>query len=272
MTTIALHQPPQRLPVVRQQLRSVGIQLRWPGILLLAGLVTIGVIVVGFAASEASRRPDVFGFPLEAAQTMPAWFIGLFAAAALWQRDEPSRRGYHLAMPVRATEHTIIRVFAGWAWLMVGVAGYLALLVALAFAVAAVGGGHVTSQFTAWEWVAPFAAGTMCYLLATIPLIASEKPIVWLIGPPALIALILSLPFANGASRGSLMYRLVTKILAGPFNPSAPFFPVYYFPRIDFKHLPAVDLRTSVLATVFWMAVAMAGVWLAARRNPRATR
>ena len=272
MTTIALHQPPERMPVMRQQLRSVGIQLRWPAILLLAGLVTIGVIVVGFAASEASTRPDVFGFPLESAQTMPVWFIGLLAAAALWQRDEPSRRGYHLAMPVRAAEHTLLRVLAGWAWLMVGVVGYLVLLVAMGFAVATAGGGHLTSQFTAWEWAAPFAAATMCYLLASIPLLASEKPIVWLIGPPALIALILSLPFASDASRGSLMYRLASKVLASPLNPSAPFFPVYHFPRVSYKLPPAVDLRTSLIATVFWMAVAIGGVWLAARRKPRATK
>jgi hypothetical protein len=152
---------------------------------------------------------------------------------------------------------------------MVGVLGYLLLLVAMGAGVAAIGGGKLSSNFTVWLWIEPFAAATMCYLLSSIPLVASEKPMLWIVGPPALVTALLSVPALFDAHEAA---RAITRLLQSPFSPTAPFYPVYYLPRPDFRHALTVDVTSSVIATVFWTALAVAGVWLASRRKPNATK
>ena len=268
MTTIALHQPPDRGAVIRQQLRNVRAILHGPGIMLLIGglaIIVAAAISVSGAARQGATPLELTIVPFE---TMPIWFVALIAAASIWQRDEPSRRGYHLAMPVSTAEHTAIRVGAGWAWLMVWVVAYLALLCLLGLIVATLGGGHMDSHMSWWGWVEPFAAATMSYLLASIALVASERPLVWLVGVPAAISGLIAIPLAYNAKPA---VDAVMHLVQSPFSPSAPIFPMYYLQptSVHASLTPlAVDWKTGVMATLLWTAIALAGLWLAARRRP----
>ena len=268
MTAIALHQPPERGAVIRQQLRNVRAALRMPSIALLVGALVI-IIVAAISVSGAARQDATpFGFTVVPYATIPIWFVALIAAASIWQRDEPSRRGYHLAMPVSAAEHTAIRVGAGWFWLMVWVVGYMALLCLLGLTVAAMGGGHIDSRMSWWGWVEPFAAATMSYLLASIALVASENPLMWLVGVPAAISGLLIIPLAYNAKSA---VDAVMRLLQSPFSPSAPIFPMYYVQPtgVHASLTPlAVDWKTGVAATLLWTAIGLIGVWLAARHRP----
>lgn len=268
MTAIALHQPPELGAVIRQQLRNVRVALRGPGLGLLVGAVVIIVTAAISVSGTVKQDATPFGFTIVPYETIGVWFVALIAAASIWQRDEPSRRGYHLAMPVSAAEHTAIRVGAGWIWLMVWVVGYLALLCLLGLIVAAIGGGHLDSRMSWWGWIVPFAAATMIYLLASIALVASEKPLLWIVGVPAAISGLIVIPLAYNAKSA---VDAVMRLLQSPFSPSAPIFPMYYLQPtgVHASLSPlAADWKSGVMATVLWTAIALVGLWLAARHRP----
>ena len=268
MTTIALHQTPDGAVVLRQQLRAVGSSMRRAGLVLLglAVVLFIATLVAALQAAAHSNRPQ--GFEFDPAMMLPVFLLGLVAAVGTWQREEPSRRGYHLAMPAPAVEHTATRVFAGWVWCMAAVAGSWVVLWALGGTVAMIGKGEFRMGLTTWLFLAPFAAASMTYLLASIILIASERPGMWIVSLPTGVAILFSLPDAYHATAG---IRLVHRILDSPFSPVIPMWPVFRTISAD-HHGWIVNWQRGVAGTAAWIAIGLIGVWLAARKRPRATK
>ncbi|HET7630696.1 MAG TPA: hypothetical protein VFK16_00130 [Gemmatimonadaceae bacterium] len=270
MTTLALHQPPTYGTVIQQQLRNAAGALRGAAIGLFAAALLFFILLTLLQSSGQLQGPGPSGFNLNSYETIPVWFVALIAAGALWQRDEPTRRGYHLAMPVNAAHHTAMRVGAGWAWLMVWVAVYLVLLCLLGLVLTLIGGGQFTSQMGWWGWLAPFAAATMSYLLASIPFVASEKPLAWIVAVPGGFVALITLPYMFKARA---LTSVLDSLMAGPFSPQAPFFPMFFRMQspavMGPRHPLELDWQTSVTAAVVWTIIGLVGVWLATRHRAR---
>ncbi len=268
MTTISLHETPEWSAVVRQQLRAVGGSLRWAGLLLLGIAVVLWIAVAVAAGQAAAHASPPLGFAFDPAMTLPVFLLGMFAAAAVWQREEPSRRGYHLAMPIAGPSHTVIRVFAGWAWCMVAVVGYWVALWTLGGLIVLIAKGTFAANLTPWLFAEPFAAATMTYLLTSIVMILAERPGAWIVSLPVGLMVLFALPDVYHARALSALFA---RILDSPFSPTTPFWAVYRTMSADHRHW-LYHWQHDIAGTAIWTTVGLVGVWFAARRRPSATK
>ena len=196
-----------------------------------------------------------------AAVTAVAAFIwAFFWPFRVWREEKPQRRGYHWAMPVDRRTHDLLRVGAGLALLPV----FVGLFVILAVGTAAVFGN--TAGFPGWGglfWLDLLAAPPLVYLLVSIPVVGSRHAAAWLWGTLGAAAALLSLLQAFGlvGLLASLLKLFLGRVgllttLGGPLvseiagrgsQPAGPW----------------------ALAWLCWLALAVAGVWLAASRRHR---
>src|SRR5476649_184581 len=181
----------QRTPawttIAVEQVRLVGLRFRVAGIALLAVGVLVSaafvrflsVVGAGFIASRANALANHWlnaavrakmAIPLE---PIPVTYapgistvivaLALLVPLAIWQDEPPAHRGYHLVMPMRAPTHTLTRVLAGWCWMMLITALYLAAFITVPAIVGWLPGAlpvHVV-YMTWWEWLVPFTAVTV---------------------------------------------------------------------------------------------------------------
>lgn len=199
---------PTRTTITLEQIRLVGVRFRVAGISLLAlgiatgaafvwylrmaGMSTIAVRTIALTnhtLSAAARaklvqplEPLHFIYAPEICTVMVA--LALLLPMAMWQDEPPTRRDYHRVMPVGASTHTFIRVLAGWCWMMLLTALYLAAVVTVPTIVGWLPGAlPVTIRFMAWwEWVVPFTAVTVAYLFTSAAAVGARRPLVWVGG------------------------------------------------------------------------------------------
>jgi hypothetical protein len=201
-----------RTPALRtvaiEQIRVVGVRFRAAGIGLLVlgvlvGAVFVAVLHIAGTGVIASRAAALSNHTLSAAARAklaqplgPLNFIyapeictvivvlALLLPMAMWQDEPPARRDYHHVMPVRASTHTLIRVLAGWCWLMLLTALYLLAVVTVPRIVGWWPGGlPVSVQYTAWwEWLVPFTAVSVAYLFTSAAAVGARRPLVWVGG------------------------------------------------------------------------------------------
>jgi hypothetical protein len=205
---------PRWITIAIEQFRLVGLRFRVAG----ASLLTLGVLVssafvwflarigAGFITSRnIALANHALSAHVRAKLTVPLGpipiiyapeistvivAIALLLPLALWQDEPPARRDYHLVMPMRASTHTLIRVLAGWLWMMVITALYLTAVVAVPAVVGWVPGALPTHviYFTWWEWLVPFTAATVAYVFASAAAVGARRPLVWLGGAVILYA------------------------------------------------------------------------------------
>ena len=270
MTTIALHQAPHWKPVLRQQIRTTGASVRTPAVVVGSVVALFCVLSVISAARTTSANSIHHGYSFDPGILAPMFLLGLLTAAAVWQREEPSRRGYHLAMPVPATQHTALRVLVGWGWLMLGIAVLWVFIGLTNAAITGIAGGAppYATPVSRWFWFEPFASATMTYLLASTVMVAAERPLGWLVGIPTGLAVTLQIPERVHADAA---VKLLQRLSDSPFALGTPFWPVFQH-TADFGRYWIVDWQRSLLATGIWTAIGIAGVWLAARKHPRGAK
>ena len=268
MTTITLHDTPEWTAVLRQQLRAVGGSMRTAALILL-GLAVVCWVATGLATvQETAWAVPPPGFAFDPAMTFPVFLLGMFAAASVWQREEPSRRGYHVGMPMSAAPHTAIRALAGWAWCMVAVAGYWITLWTVGGTIVLIGKGSFQANLTTWLFLEPFAAATMTYLLASIVMIATEHPGAWIVSVPVGLTILFQLPAMYHARAAVELSR---RILDSPFSPVVPIWAVYRTVSADNRQW-VIHWDRGVAGTAIWTTIGLIGVWLAAHRQPHATK
>lgn len=280
-TTVPLLPAPRAM--LREQLAAAGILLR--GELLLLALLTGAVTVLMLAGLVRTGRAADFYLPDMAA---PALIVGLLTPLALWRNESPSRRDYFWAMPVGRPAHTLARLLAGWAWLLLVVAGYLAWGTGLAFLLGGdVSLGPVRTRVLqpmlaggdrlldlgmaghAWLWLVPFSAATVGYLAASIVALVAEHPWRWF-GFGTLAFLLVAL-VAEGAGFG--MPGIVTDAVLGRYGLDAlatglsaqRVNPALVPPTAE-GWLSLPDLRAWALTTSATIAACAAGTLAAARR------
>jgi hypothetical protein len=186
MTSTSLHPTPSSRTVATEQFRAVGLALRTEMFFFIAVLILFSVLIIGNTIHGVQTRPPGqwrTGFSYGAPVATPMFLMALLIPFGVWRAEDPSRRAYHWSMPVARGPHTIAKVFAGWAWLMIAAVVYLLFVIALALILPRITGE--VSRFGdagAWEWIVAFTAPTLGYLLTSIAVIGSDHAWRWIGG------------------------------------------------------------------------------------------
>lgn len=238
MNQVVLHPTPRAGVIVREQFRAVGVGLRREILAAIAVIIAITVLVLvavfrGSTNESVTLSPDGAGFVLG--------LIGLLTPLAVWKSETPSNRGYFWSLPVPRGRHALIKVFSGWAWLMIGIStllGWIALQVFFTggtpgvdemryvFADAATPAiMHATVDPAAlrqvhwttpsWQWVVPFIAPTIAYLIGSAATLISDHPWRLLAAPLIVFGLLGALAEAGNFN---WLANFSYQILAGPYS------------------------------------------------------
>ena len=194
--------------VAIEQIRLVGLRYRAAGAFLLALGVLVGAVFVWYlraagtgaiairtialsnhALSAQARsklvrplEPLPFIYAPEICTVLVV--LALLLPIAMWQDEPPARRDYHRVMPLATSTHTLLRVLAGWYWMMLLTVLYLLAVVTVPAIVGWLPGAlPVTIHYMRWwEWVVPFTAVTVAYLFASAAAVGARRPLVWVGG------------------------------------------------------------------------------------------
>lgn len=186
MTSISLHPTPSPRTIMGEQVRAVGLALRTEAILFVSALIVFAVILIA-AAMRFAHAPQAVGshmaYQYQLGGAIPMFLVGLLFPLGVWRSEDPARRAYHWSMPIARGAHTVMKMLAGWLWLMMATAVFLLFNIGLASAVSLITGQTVSqSAAPAWIFIAAFTAPTIGYLLTSIPVIGSNHPWRWIGG------------------------------------------------------------------------------------------
>lgn len=218
---------PQARDVLRAQFRAIGLALRVP---MLAAVLLGTAATITIAIQIASGDMNA-GFLTEPSG-LPG-IIGALLPVAVWAREERFGPGFLWTLPVDRRQHALLRTFAGWLWLMIGV-----LLYALAWVVLATLSGEgvlpvrtlpvvtvpvhhadpldpAALQMLAWSpgptlWLVPFAAATATYLISSAFMLGVRRPLRWV------IVAVLAVPVT------SVFTHVTGRVLGMPWLSDAP--------------------------------------------------
>ena len=190
----------QRLPrhrdVLLEQFRAIGFALRIP-MLIAAALAVVATLAMAIQIASG----DITGNLLAEPSAFPGG-VGVLLPIAVWAREERFGPGFLWTLPVDRSHHALIKVLAGWLWLMIGIALYASCLLVLALVsgsgVLPVETLHVlttelprsapvdpaalrTVQFAPGPmiWLVPFGAATATYLFASAFMLGVRRPLRW---------------------------------------------------------------------------------------------
>jgi hypothetical protein len=189
---------PRLRAVLLEQVRVTGHALRGAALLAAAffALMTLWVVLQYVSTGE--------DMSLTAWPTQMPGLVGALLPIAVWARDERFGPGFLWTLPVDRRRHALIKVLAGWVWLMGGVALFVLWLLALTHAT----GGRLlleTLRVTTYQmgaagsidpaalrtvrwapgpliWAVPFTGATATYLLASAFALGSRRPLRWVVG------------------------------------------------------------------------------------------
>lgn len=293
MTEVALHSTPGLRPVVREQVRAVGLSLRLPA---LGGLVLLAVATL-FIGGEVVRHGARIGFHPE--RWMLPGVLGALLPVAVWFGEDRHGGAFLWTLPVNRRTHALAKAFGGWVWLMAAIMVFVVCLLALAL----VSGGNVvgvemlfmatpatnadaldpaTLRTVQWGpepvlWLVPFTAATGTYLLASALVLGPRHPWKWVAGSVAAFFLLTI-----------AMETSTTPWLRGPFSDVLHdvFFGPYGLEGLLIAHTEGLrveaDIRANqaitywqdlpdpggwAAATLIWLAAGAAALWAAASRH-----
>ncbi|HEX6050643.1 MAG TPA: hypothetical protein VFZ21_15295 [Gemmatimonadaceae bacterium] len=284
--------------VLREHIRVTGLVLRGPA-LIAAALIGLVTLVAWLQSVSMGVVLYFYEWP-----TLLPGLMGALLPVAVWARDERSGHGYLWTLPVDRRRHAFTKVFAGWVWLMVGVALFALWRPVLTLA----SGGRVlppetlylltthvplagpldqtTLQAVRWTpspliWAVPFTAATGSYLLGSALVLASRRPLRWVIGTVLAYAIVSVVSDAAGAqfrvswlmdAPGGLLERLVQgrygldALLTARTGTLSTIVPLATGQRaMVWRAVP--DLSDWHIATFVWTGAGLLALWLAAFRH-----
>jgi hypothetical protein len=290
MTEHVVGRQPAAGAVVAEQMRAVGLATRRE-LLAVAGLLVLLLLTLSVIGLMPSIRvqvdadlplilnPEDLGYL--------ALMVGVVFPLAVWKGETPFGDTQLWSLPVDRPRHALVKVGAGWAWLMGLVAVGLLFLCAgilVSGGYLGVGGTRLlivdpaagTTAATPWstpwwQWVLPFTAASTAYLFATALVLGTEHPWRW-----AAAAWFLFVAVGVVAEEGGIVW------LEGAFR--FVFLEGFDFvassgvetlrgrvqvpgdrPIFGWYGLPTLGRWASV--TAGWMGVGLMGVWVAAARH-----
>lgn len=259
---IALHPVPARGAIVREQIAAVGIALRKERNAFLGVLAAFAVLAI-WSAFRARTEFHQASIDYGPAATIPMTLIALLIPFGVWRSEDRARRAYHWTMPVARTEHTLVKTFAGWLWLMGGVAVYLVTLAVLGVVMRAVSGASPERVASMWEWLVPFTSVTIAYLLTSVAIIGSAHAWRWIGGTIIgyfIVLLVLEVLELRDVKRA------VQLIVDGTYGLSAAIFGNVNTVHVGHRFFVG-DPTRWLGATLLWGALTGVALWLAARRH-----
>lgn len=292
MIDAAIHHTPRPSRVLLAQLHLIAANLRRPA-LVAAGLVTLGtVFLVLDVAGDDGRR---IAFHPEYS-VLPGLF-GLLFPVGVWLGEDRAGTGFFWTLPVDRRIHALVRVAAGWVWLMGTVALFVVWLLTLALST----GGNVLGDETrlvlpsfsfstgafdpsavqrvqqtpiALFWLVPFTAATTTYLFANALALGTRHPARWIVG--TVLAFFLAVAIADAVQAASSLDRVLDAVFRGPYGIDTLLTARTESLQVSatlttgesvvlWRALPAIDQWAT--ATALWMGAGAVLLWLAASRH-----
>lgn len=284
--------------VLLEQIRATGLALRGPALLAASFLALLTIWV---ALQQVSSWTEL---SLNAWPTQMPGIMGALMPIAVWARDERFGPGFLWTLPVDRRRLALVKVLAGWVWLMGGVVLVVLWLLALTVGT----GGRalppetlyvLTSQANIfapvdpttlrtvrWDpgpliWAVPFTAATGSYLLASALALGSRYPLRWVIG--AVLGYVLSSAVGEAASAqlgvgwlADAPSRLVLLLVEGRYGLDALL--TARVETLGFRRALTTGEQVRVwsavpelahwgAATLIWMGVGLLALWAAASRH-----
>ena len=289
-----LHATPRLRDVAGEQIRAVGLVLRRP----LAGLAAVAAAVTLIIVVHEIGGGEIIDFHPELSM-LPA-MAGFLLPLGVWKGERRFGPSFLWSLPVDHRRHALVKVGAGWVWLMAGVLVFMLWLLGLTL----LSGGKILAEeamrllpatlppsgaldpaalrTVRWAptplfWLVPFTAATGTYLLASALVVGLRHPLRWVIGAVVGIGLLSATVEAANAERVADVAELVAKpLLYGPYGLDALF-----TARTESLHTEALlstgervavwrglpDLRQWAAATLLWTGLGLAALWAAASRH-----
>jgi hypothetical protein len=281
MTSTTFHSPPRTRDVLLAQIRAVGLAPRGPALAAM-GVVALATLLITI---ESLKTGEVISF-----HPWRHWLpgiVGILLPIVVWRGEERFGASFLWTLPVERWRHTLAKVFAGWVWLMGGVA----LFVLWSLAVTLLSGGNILAEETLrllnptdvetvrWTpkpllWLAPFTSATATYLLASALGLATRHPLRWIVGSVIV--------FGVGDAASAVWLGSVLELLfEGPYGLDALLTARTTFLNIEatlstgervavWRALP--DVGQWATATLLWTGIGLVTLLAAASRHREGRR
>jgi hypothetical protein len=154
--------------------------LRDEGIVFAILLLLSPFVHLFFSATDGQSPPFIYNSP----STFLPMLGALVVPLRIWQGNEPQGQSYQAAVPIAPGRLTLIKVAAGWLWLLIGVVIYIIWSIGVTAFEQCI--GHHTFTGThppLWHWAISFGAASIIYLFVSIAAIGSKYPWRWLMRP-----------------------------------------------------------------------------------------
>lgn len=290
-----LRSTPRPRDELREQLRTLGLVLRVPALVVAVPAAALTLLVI-LGVVESGTRVD-----FHPELSMLPGVAGVMLPQAVWWGEDRFGAGFPWTLPFDRRRHAVARVGAGWIWLMAAVLLFVLWMLALAL----ITGGRVGADETVrllpaapfpfqaavdpaavrsvrWSpdpllWLAPFTAATGTYLLASALVVGVRHPLRWIAG--AALGFFLVLGAVEGARAVALRLALtrgLNAVLYGPWGVDAlltarteslhTVAPLTTGGTVEgWRALPATGQWAA--ATLLWTLIGLAALWAAARRH-----
>jgi hypothetical protein len=232
--------------------------------------------------------------------------LGLLLPIVVWRGEEPFGASFLWMLPVDRRRHALIKVFAGWVWLLGGVA----LFVLWSLAVTLLSGGSVMGEETLrvlnslsfpasrtldpaavesvrWTpqpllWLAPFTSASATYLLASALKLATRHPLRWIVGSVIGFYIVSGVgEAANAVWLGNTFEPLLEPLFEGRYGLDALLTARTTYLNIEatlstgdrvavWRALP--DVGQWAAATLLWTGAGLVTLWAAVSRHREGRR
>ncbi len=290
MTDSTIGRIPAMKAVWMEQLRVVRLAIRRE-----AGLAALVVALGSVAVIGISRLPVLQAIFNEDMQRLvfdpaesPWMFLPVLAALLLplvvWKGERRFGDTPLWSMPVDHRRHVLLKVTAGWVWLMAILGAFLVwatlttlvsggslgvddvrlLLLDAAGASAGVPDAMEPVNWTTpwWQWVLPFTSASAAYLLASTLVLATARPLFWAAGLWVAGAVVLAIGEIWDIGWMQRTTEFVAWYIGGESFARGVQLPTGR--EVVWTLLPTVQMWMTLSA--FWISLGLAGVLMASGR------
>jgi hypothetical protein len=237
MTSTTFHSAPRTRDVLLAQIRAVGLAPQGPALAAMAAAALATLLIT----IESLKTGGVIAFHPEH-QMLPG-IVGLLLPIVVWRGEERFGASFLWTLPVDRWRHALTKVFAGWVWLIGGVA----LFVLWSLALTLLSGGNILAEETLrvlkslsfsdshtldpaavetvrWTpkpllWLTPFTSATATYLLASALALATRHPLRWIAGSVIGVVLVSGVgEAANAMWLSNIVEPLLESLFEGPYG------------------------------------------------------
>jgi hypothetical protein len=259
--------------VAREQVNVTGLMLRPAGVTLV--LAFTAAACVGLSMANRARQVNVMhphtavvNFAYSPVSSLVMVVLAFLLPLVIWQDEDPTRRVYHWAMPIGRAEHGIVKVTAGWVWLMVATAIFVLFVAVVDAAASRISGNPLPrdQSFQVWEWLIPFTSVTVAYLFSSAAALGTRTPLIWL---GAVVAGYVVLRLLGHALEYHELEELMETITSGKFGLEAAMAGMIDGASLTSPVTIGPSLVRWIGATALWSAAGAIAVVLCARLAPR---